>query len=170
MAPPQQEQQEAEQAAASEPTWMLLDKKATASLQAAEEMMSASQKEYSTKIGSGGPKTEEEQQALAASMTMMIQALQMYKQAEGFLIDCCADTDVVLKQMSEQGQQADPSKQPKLKELFDHMVGFRNHQAEKLKGVQEQMKRMDTQLEPVLGRLGLMEGESTECPAAANVD
>merc|ERR1712151_1225371 len=111
-----------------------------------------SQKEYNLKIESEalGPQEPEEKQALADAITSMFKALGMYQQAEAFLIECHEGVEVTLKEMKVQMKQSEKSARPRLKEHIDHMHGFADHQDEKVKAVQEQIGRIDTQLQEVL--------------------
>merc|ERR1712151_1239502 len=114
-----------------------------------------SQKEYNLKIESEalGPQEPEEKQALADAITSMFKALGMYQQAEGFLIECHENVEVTLKEMKVQMKQSEKSVRPRLQQGIDQMHGFADHQDEKIKGVQDQMQRLDTQLQEVLKHL-----------------
>merc|ERR1719230_1944375 len=83
----------------------------------------------------------------------MMRALQMYQQAEGFLLDSHADSEVVLKEMKVAMKQAPKQQRPRLQEHVETMDAFRDHQDEKIKEVQAQIVRIDEKLAEAMGGL-----------------
>lgn len=128
--------------------WMVLDGRGNQHLKAAEFALAHARMEHA-KIASEalGPQTDEEKQAMADGLALMLKAHLLYQQAAKFFSESQAKLDETIAGMEKQvGAVESQEKIAKCQECIKTMQTFKNEQKEKLSKIQGQIDSMSPHL------------------------